>query len=298
MAYFLAAAEYGNFSEAAQKLYVSQPQISKWIRGLETSLGVSLFRRTAHGVILTDEGQYLYREWKLLHQQFNLTLDTVKAMRYGFQGTLRIGCYRVFGESAQLQAAVEAFEKVQPDIQVSIELYEFAELREKLIAGEVDVAFTYDFNFDETPDISMQKLHRLYQCIAMPAKHPLAHKTSLQLSDLTGETLLLIQTGESKGASDRAQEMCRREGCRPGRVLYIPNVSSMAAAVSRGLGFTLIGTYISEGHEDTIRTFPLPDGAIPSWLVLAWQDNRLTDEIRVLTRLLIDREDISSSTDA
>jgi len=272
MAYFLAAAECGNFSEAALRLYVSQPQISKWIRGLEKDLGVILFRRTAHGVLLTDEGQYLYAEWHRIHEQFSKALETVKAMGAGYRSTLRIGCYRAFGDSAELADAVSQFERSHPDVQVAIELYEFAELREKLLTGEVDVAFTYDFNFDDAPDVAMQQLRRLYQCIALPARHPLAARETLELSELSGETLLLIRTGETKGGSERAQEVCRRLGCVPGRIVYIPNVSSMAAAVSRGLGFTLIGDYIAKGHEDSIKTFPLPEQAIPSWLVLAWRD--------------------------
>lgn len=286
LAYFLTAAECGNFSEAAQKLYVSQPQVSKRIRGLEKELGVTLFRRAAYGVVLTDEGRFLYGEWKALYERFQQSMATVRAISSGYKHILRIGCYRVFGESGELQAAVEAFESACPDVQISIELYEFAELREKMLNGEVDVAFTYDFNFDDALDISMHQLHRLYQCIALPARHRLANEKTLKLSDLSGETLLLIQTGETKGGSDRAQEVCRREGCVPGRVLYIPNVSSMASAISRGLGFTLIGTYIAEGHENTIRTFPMPENAIPSWLVLAWRKDHLSDEIRTLRDLL------------
>lgn len=286
LSYFLTAAECGNFSEAAQKLYVSQPQISKRIRGLEKELGVTLFRRAAHGVVLTDEGQYLFREWKSLYEQLQQTMATARAMSSGYKYTLRIGCYRVFGESSELQAAIEAFETACPDVQVSIELYEFAELREKLLSGEVDVAFTYDFNFDDAPDVVMHKLHRLYQCIALPAKHRLAGEKELKLSDLSGDTLLLIQTGETKGGSDRAQEVCRRQGCIPGRIMYIPNVSSMAAAISRGLGFTLIGTYIADGHEKTIKTFPLPADVIPSWLVLAWRKDHQSEEIEMLQRII------------
>lgn len=287
--YFLTAAECGNFSDAAQRLYVSQPQVSKQIRGLEQKLGVTLFKRTAHGVLLTEEGNYLLKEWKLLQDQLNQSIETVRAMGAGYQKIMRIGCYRQFGESDQLRQAIEAFEAQYPAIQVSIELYEFAALRDKLFSGEVDVAYTYDFNLDDLTDITLHKIRRLYQCIALPARHPLAGKSSLKLSDLSGDTLLLIQTGESKGASDRAQEVCRREGCIPGKILYIPNVPSMAAAISRGLGFALIGTYIANGHEDTIKTFPLPENVIPSWLVLAWKNDRLSDAIRFLCDLLSDQ---------
>lgn len=232
--------------------------------------------------MLTDEGQYLFGEWKALQEQLRQTIETVKAMGSGYRRILRIGCYRVFGESGLLQAAVDAFESSHPDTQIVIELYEFAELRDKLLTGEVDVACTYDFNFDDTPEITLRKFQRLFQCIALPARHRLASAETLKLSDLSGETLLLIQSGESKGGSDRAQEVCRREGCVPGRIIYIPNVSSMATAISRGLGFALIGTYIAQGRENSIRTFPMPDSAIPSWLVLAWRNGHLTDETKAL----------------
>ena len=60
----------------------------------------------------------------------------------------------------------------------------------------------------------------------------------------------------------------------------------MAAAVSRGQGFALIGTYIADGHEKTIKTFPLPEDAVPAWLVMAWRKERFDEQIALLGKLL------------
>ncbi len=78
--YFMAAAKYGNFSEAANRLYVSQPAISKQIQELEKELGVTLFQRKYRSVLLTPPGEIIYEQVKLMQVSFNATLDRARLM--------------------------------------------------------------------------------------------------------------------------------------------------------------------------------------------------------------------------
>jgi len=67
--YFMSVAENHNFSKAAEKLFVSQPNISKYIQELERELGVKLFDRYPRKVVLNRYGRYFYKEVKkILHQ--------------------------------------------------------------------------------------------------------------------------------------------------------------------------------------------------------------------------------------
>ena len=87
---FLAAAQTGSFSQAAQKLYLTQPAVSKWIAKLEKELGCKLFSRRGSGVTLTEEGETLVDGWK---HMLNVYDDTLGAMdrRAGKKRVLRVG---------------------------------------------------------------------------------------------------------------------------------------------------------------------------------------------------------------
>ena len=59
--YFAASVEYGSFKKAAEKLYTTQPNVSKTIKALETELHIRLLDRRAHGVVMTEAGEKVYK---------------------------------------------------------------------------------------------------------------------------------------------------------------------------------------------------------------------------------------------
>ncbi len=286
MSYFITAAEYCSFSQAADKLYVSQPQISKWIRGLENDLGITLFTRTAHGVALTREGRYLYEEWKPLYQAFQNSLKEIRSMADQTRSSLNIGSAPVLNNSAHLNSALNAFESACPQTDITVEVYEFSELTKRLLDGSLDMIYTYNFHLDGIPGISTAYLHRSQVCIAIPAAHRLAHKADLKLSDLTGETLLLEQTPDTENETNWVLSECQKNGCYPGHIRYTPNITSLVTAINRNKGFSLLCQDIADTLGNSLITRSLPAGYIPVYVVLAWVESRETPEITAFSRYL------------
>ena len=89
--YFSILAEELHFKKAADRLYISQPGLSKQIKHLEDTLGILLLERTNRKVKLTPAGEYLAKELKLVIQHLDTTLDHTKLIHSGLKGNLKIG---------------------------------------------------------------------------------------------------------------------------------------------------------------------------------------------------------------
>ena len=117
--YFIAVVESGSFTEAAEKLFISQSAVSQQIRALESELGVTLLIRKNRCFTLTQAGEYFYRNARiLLSDAEKLKLETIRVDR-GDAMRLNIGYLRTYG-GAELREAVTEFSARYSDIPIHI----------------------------------------------------------------------------------------------------------------------------------------------------------------------------------
>src|SRR5262252_8274342 len=89
--YFMAVAEHRHFGRAAAALHISQPPLSRAIRGLEETLGVTLLARSKRRVELTPEGAHFFEEARRLAEALERAVADVRRMAGGESGRLRVG---------------------------------------------------------------------------------------------------------------------------------------------------------------------------------------------------------------
>ena len=117
--YFLIIAEEGSVTKAAQRLYVSQPSLSKYLRSLEEALGVQLFYRDSYPLQLTGAGK-LYQEYaKDALMKEKALLQNLEILKNTETGTVTMGI-TVFRSSAVLPAALPKFKSMYPGIEVKV----------------------------------------------------------------------------------------------------------------------------------------------------------------------------------
>ena len=259
---FLAAAQTGSFSQAAQKLYLTQPVVSKWIAKLERELGCKLFVRKGSGVKLTEEGEMLVDGWKHLLNVYDDTLSALER-RTGRKRTLRVG---ILSQLRFLPAVAEIqmmFAEQYPDIDVVLEVYEFKELRYHLLNGDLDVAYLYSFDIQGEEELQLLTIHQAELYLAgMPGA----------LEDPDAEeyhTLLLVSRSESRTGGDLVMKACRDMGFRFNRVQYYPNVASVELAARQGKGVMMVGRYAFQRNDPLLR-FPVPKEYVSNDVALAW----------------------------
>lgn len=273
--YFITAAECLNFTEAAQKLYVSQPAMSKWISRLETSIGLKLFTRNKYGVSLTEGGQILYHQWKDLLDGYYDSLKSAGA-EIKPDHRLIIGCLTPFKNLRFFNQAIREFESKNPDIPVMVEVYEFKDLREHLLSGAVDLAISYNFDFEKIPEVSQKILAKAEMFIALSKNHPLADQEHLRLIDFKDDVFYLVSPTETKSGGGKVVEACRRAGFTPQVVRYVPNFSSLELLLEQGKGITICGKHVSKEFEDSIWLISMDQDVTDNYISLSYRTKHVS----------------------
>lgn len=209
---FIAVADSGSFSKAAEKLYISSTAIIKQINILEQELGLTLFERTHRGIVLTKAGCSVYGDAKYLIQYSKDSITRAKNAMQGEEKTIRIG--NSFMTPAQ--NIVELWPRIKkhcPEIKFQIVPFENTpENARKILANlgkEIDIVpGWYDENFWGIDGCMAQKIEDDSVCCALSVNHPLAFSEKLKLSDLYGETVMIIRHGWSKYTDAIRNEIC------------------------------------------------------------------------------------------
>lgn len=159
---FYAVAATGNISHAANELYISQPAISKSIRKLEESLGVSLFFRTSKGVSLTEEGTLLYTHVKKAFEELSQGEEQLRMFREFGMGQLRIGVSSTLCKYVLLPQLNQYIQE-HPHVHVTIDCQSSNQTLRMLEQEEIDIGLIgidrplKDFAFQ-----SVGKIHDIF----------------------------------------------------------------------------------------------------------------------------------------
>lgn len=177
--YFLTLVETGNFTKAAEKLFISQPSLSAGIKKLERELGVVLFERGGRKTVLTPAGQYfLNKAQKFVKDYQSLKLELE---RFKEQPILRIGVLHTI-RNLSLSELIGKFREKYPHVVIKLYNGHLEDLENWLEIGTVDLALTWVRNIDapETSQILFQQPLKL----AVHPSHLFSKRNSITLNDL------------------------------------------------------------------------------------------------------------------
>lgn len=285
--YFVAIAEAGSLSGAAERLRISQSGLSQSLNDLERALGVQLaVRRKAHGVVLTPTGtQVLRRARDLLRHCEDLA--SFAAGGDSLRGVLYLGCYVTLAPTT-LPPLLEEFHALHPDVQI-----DFAEgtqdiLQRRLLAGELDLAVLYDMEVQ--PELERAVIATARPHVLLAADHRLVNEPTVSLADLAAEPMVLLDAPPS---SHNTLAIFDRLEIIP-EVRYRPTTFELARAlVGRGMGYALLvqrpandRTY--EGKK--VRIKEISEDAGEFRILLAWpRATRLNQRARAFVTFCQDQ---------
>lgn len=187
--YFLAVADEGNITWAAELLQISQPTLSRQLKGLEQALGVTLFHRGPHQISLTPEGRLLRERAQELVQLADKMEREVREVHGSLSGTIAISCAETHS-MAWLARCMAAFRGRYPEVEFEVRSCTADLTGNRLEQGLADLGLV-----TEPLDVSKYDYLRTHISdqwgIVMRTDDPLAGHESIAPSDLTGRALLL-----------------------------------------------------------------------------------------------------------
>lgn len=193
---FMAVADTGSFSKAAEQLFISHTAVMKQINGLESHLGVKLFKRSFQGVILTAAGQCLYKNTEKIRIFSEKAIQEVQRTYLMSPKTIRIGTSILYPCTIFIELW-DTISNLFPQYQLKIVPIENDEHRLSELGKSYD-CLTGPYNSEITgAECNFIPVGLYNFCLTMPKRHRLSKKKILSLSDLSGELLLLMKQGNS-----------------------------------------------------------------------------------------------------
>ena len=186
--YFLAIAREENFTKAAQQLHVTQPTLSRQIADLERELGVKLFVRSNHNIILTEDGMILKRRAQEILSLADKTKRDFLQKDEVLSGTISIGSGE-FRSTKYLAKSIAASQKNYPDVKYEIYSGNAGNIRDYIERGFLDIGLMSEpidvrkYNFVNMP-INEQ------WGVFVPDSFPLSQKERISHKDLAGMSVI------------------------------------------------------------------------------------------------------------
>jgi DNA-binding transcriptional LysR family regulator len=256
---FHAAAEAGSFTHAAEKLKLSQSAISRQVSALEHDVGVPLFHRHARGLVLTEQGEMLFRT---AHDVL-MKLETVKSRLTETKdrpsGLLRVTTTVGLG-AGWLTDRVPEFLALYPDIQLQLLL---ANEELDLTMRQADCAIR--LRQPQQPDLIQRRIFTVHFHIYASPSYLAKHGTPATLADLDEHRIVTFGEGIPVHISDVnwLETAARPDGTRRANVLQINDILAIKRAVEGGAGIAMLPDYVA--GKDTSLVPILTETEVPSF---------------------------------
>lgn len=233
--YLVAIADAGSFGAAADEEFVSQPALSAQIKELERKLGVTLFERSARGVMLTSHGTEVVERARLVLRDMNDLVETSKHDGDQLRGRIGLGVIPTLAPYV-LPDVVRIFTGTHNAAQLHIRELQTSDLLEALRRGDIDfglLALPVGSEEFATASVAVDKF-----VLALPRHHRLAKgKSPVQLDVLRNEQVILLEEGHC--LRDQVSNVCELAFSEPSEV-QATSMATLAQMVAAGLGVTLL----------------------------------------------------------
>jgi len=224
-----------SFSRAANRLYISQPAVSKSISKLEEELGSELFAQVGSRLSLTPAGEIFYEYVQLLRREREELLEKLEKLRAGEGRALRLGCPETWDPAFFAEKLERCFADTAPDCRLVIEAHRLSELLLRLQSGSLDLVISHEFYAPSVPGLALKELTTTGTGVLYA---PSAFPEPVGFEALAEAGFLLYDRDIEKRFGAVIRDICLRRGC-PARVTAMGQLSKTLFELSRGNGVML-----------------------------------------------------------
>lgn len=233
--YFVKLAELKHFSKAANACFVSQPTLSTQIRKLEEELGVSLVERAPRKIMLTPIGEDIAHRAHFILRDIEHIKDAARRSKDPATGTIKLGIFPTLAPYF-LPHVIPLIRQRYPELRMQLTEEKTEVILNMLDQGRLDaglLALPVEEQGMEIESLFVEPF-----VAAMPASHPLSDKTTIELKDLEGEELLLLEEGHCM--RQHALAVCALAGAHERLDFHATSMETLRQMVAANAGVTLM----------------------------------------------------------
>lgn len=276
---FLEVCKEMNFTRAAEKLFIPQPAVSRYIAGLEQELGTKLFIRTSNrNISLSDDGKRFYNMFVRFSKELNDAIDDITTELH----PLRLGYNSGWNLSGFLSDVIDGCRSANPDFNISIECLGFTEATDALISKQLDAIITIENNILNIGQIEFDRVADIDRYIIYSKKH---FPDASSPKDFYNMEFLLADDPQIRQISAQIEHFCAPYHFTP-MLRTVANMPTVIACVENGLGVAIIDEWAQGINDPNVGHFEIGS---KHHICLAWRDGSYTREVRLFHEQLLNR---------
>jgi DNA-binding transcriptional LysR family regulator len=283
MRYFIAVAEELHFRKAAEKLFISQPGLSRQIKLFEEELGVVLFERHNRKVVLTKVGAYLKEEFTLQLKTLSHTLDTAKLLQDGKKGALKIG---YVGSAMQdvIPNLLLRFEKNHPNILFNLKEIDNQKQLDGLLDYSLDIGFV---RLERVPrTLNIKTILKENFCLVLPKNHLISENNFKSLDQFRAESFILFDAKYSASYYEKVMQIFDDCGFAPLISHNTIHSSSIFKLVENNFGISIVPKSLAQKRGHQIKFIELNMISQKTILSVIWNQKNTNPILNAVLELL------------
>lgn len=283
--YFLAVSKDLHFRKAAEKLFISQPGLSRQIKQLEDDTKLQLFERHNRKVSLTPTGTFLNIELTKVMQNLEEVFAQAKLLEQGFEGELKMG----YVGSAMHNAIPKLLIKIRdkfPNIVFDLKEMDNQKQIDAIIKQDIDIGFV---RYDRLPsDIKMKPVFKDSFSIVLPATHPMTQRKFKDLSQLSEEKFILFDASYSESYYQKVMQIFDNSSFSPIISHKTVHANTIYSLVENNFGISIVPTSLKHGYNRRVKFIELKNIEQRTTLQVIWnQKNKsqiLNNVLEIINR--------------
>jgi len=264
--YFLAVAQAGHMTRAAEALGIQQPPLSQQIKALEQELGVVLFQRHPKGVALTEAGRQFQLEAQRILDGMAAMTQRMACVARGELGQLNIGFTSSAAAHAFTPEALRECRRSQPGVTLSLSEDNAAGITESVAARRLHCGLIR-VPVARPPGLEFEALLREPVVVALPRDHALARRrparaaAPVALADLRDDGFILVRRPGAPGLYANLLALCEAQGIQPKIAAEVGRMGTSLNLVAAGAGVSVVPASMQGQHSQAVVYLPLLESA-------------------------------------
>ncbi len=259
--YFLRAASLLHIKDTARNMGVSQPAVTRAIQLIETRIGISLFRRSSNGLILTPRGREFLKSAQVLTREYAECIQRCRAVQRAASGSVVVGLdVGVFLDRPVIFNLVRTFRQLHPNFDVHVEDVQWANAIESLSSYAVDLLIT----MNTCPTVFCDQFETgtlpwARTTTIVNSNHELARAKGVSIAQLDRVPLLILDESSQPGFEETLLESFNKAGAQMFVVQRATSEMSLLAYTRAGMGVAVLNTSIESPPCSEVTVVEITD---------------------------------------